>query len=592
MGTDSTYGVNVQGSVCGVYGECVNVSPGTSRETPERNTGVCGVGVDYGVFGRGFTTAGVHGENESSGFGVFGVGKDIALGMAGINQVKNPNPNARKIAVGTGIVGATEGGLGFGVVGLSVDSVSPRHVPRAGRDIHNEVVLPTNLSSGIGVLGASDSGTGVAGFSRSGAGVEGKSNSGDGLVGNSDSGIGVVGRSTSGIGGFFTSDFKEAVVGRSGGPSGGVRGSANSGIGVTGEAVTGFGVFGDSAKQSGVVGRSRSNRAPGVFGVCEQMTGVAGRSTSAPGVFGESVRQAGVMGRSTSSAGVFGFGDAPFQVPGVPAGVLGVNDKSVGVLGSSAEVIGVWGNTNRGIGIVGTTDSGEGVPTDRITDQGIGVIGLATSGIGIVGMSTSGTGVFGSSTTGLAGHFKGPVTVEGDITIIGGIKSAPVPHPDGSHTQFYSIESRERWFEDLGESQLVDGNVEVRLESGFTALIEVNSYHIFLTPYGESNGLFVAERYATGFRVSEQQGGTSNVSFAYRVVAKPKDGVANRSAAVTLPEVLSELQLPDLRVITDLQDFERLSISPFDLPGTSMPDKTPSNSSQLGENYGEGQSTD
>lgn len=78
--------------------------------------------------------------------------------------------------------------------------------------------------------------------------------------------------------------------------------------------------------------------------------------------------------------------------------------------------------------------------------------------------------------------------------------------------------------------------------------------------------MFVAERYATGFRVCEQQGGASTVSFAYRVVAKRKDVVADRLAKVTLPKVSSGLQLPDLRLQIATPDFERLSVSTFDLP--------------------------
>ena len=62
-----------------------------------------------------------------------------------------------------------------------------------------------------------------------------------------------------------------------------------------------------------------------------------------------------------------------------PAGVLGVNDKSVGILGSSVGVIGAWGNTDKGLGVVGTANLGAGAPTDQITDQGIGVIGLGVT---------------------------------------------------------------------------------------------------------------------------------------------------------------------------------------------------------------------
>jgi len=263
--------------------------------------------------------------------------------------------------------------------------------------------------------------------------------------------------------------------------------------------------------------------------------------------------------------------------------VLGLNDNSVGVLGSSGKVIGILGNTDKGLGVVGVANFGAGVPTDQITDQGIAVIGLGNSGFGAAGLSTSGTGIFGSSKTGLAGHFKGPVMIEGDVTIVGGTKSAAVPHPDGSHRQLYCIESPESWFEDFGEARLVNGQTEVRLDRGFAALVKLKGYHVFLTPYGDCKGMFVTKRAATGFRVCEQQGGTSNVSFAYRVVANRKDVVAQRLAKVTLPKVSKRLQLPDLKLKIKLPDFKRLSVTPFDLPGTLSKRKKPLGATKRGK---------
>ena len=596
-GTDSTYGVNVQGSECGVYGESVNTAPRTNRETPKAKTGVTGVGDGSGVFGRGRAVAGVHGETQNfDAIGVVGVSKD---------KRKPPDFNAS----GVGVLGATESFRGFGVVGLSIDSLGltdSTQLPRPGRDPETGTpALPNEfrgkLGGGTGVYGetgifpkgALGTSTGVFGVGGTGVvgvgfheGVHGISSSGIAVLAESDNGTGVISRSTDGVGGFFNSLNKEALVGVSGGPGTGVRGTApgggsgvrgesSKGIGIEGVSTKGIGVFGDSAEQSGVVGRSRGTTAPGVFGFCAKLTGVAGRSTDAPGMFGDSVKQAGVMGRSASSAGVFGFGDSAFQVSGPPSGVLGVNDKSIGVLGSSAKVIGVLGNTDKGLGVVGVANFGAGVPTDQITDQGIAVIGLGNSGFGAAGMSTSGTGIFGSSKTGLAGHFKGPVIIEGDVTIVGGTKSAAVPHPDGSHRQLYCIESPESWFEDFGEARLVNGQTEVRLDRGFAALVKLKGYHVFLTPYGDCKGMFVTKRAAMGFRVCEQQGGTSNVRFAYRVVAKRKDVVASRLAKVTLPKESKRSRRPDLRLKIKLPDFKRLSVTPFDLPSALSKRKKP-----------------
>jgi hypothetical protein len=569
-GADFVHGVNVEGSRCGVFGRSVK-DTSSSRESDVDGVGIYGTGDFFGVYGKG------------------------NLGLCGVigthNNIFRPDRD------GVGVVGATMRG-GTGVVGISVESLTPLigqkdlSQPADGTGVgvfggsgdgagvhgasNNGPGGEFLSSAGNGVSASSDSGTGVAGISGSGPGVQGTGTSGNGVEGISDSGIGVLGSSNSGTGAFFTSLSKEAVVGRSGGPGNGVRGSADSGSGVLGESNTGigvrgnstatFGVFGDSANQSGVVGRSRGNTAPGVFGNSQNFTGVAGRSTAGLGVYGESVNQAGVLGKSTSSAGVFGFGDAAFQAPAPPAGVLGINDKSVGVLGSSLKVIGVLGTTDTGLGVIGQANSGLGVPLDHITDNGIGVTGLGNAGFGVAGLSAAGTGVYGSSQTGLAGHFKGTVLIEGDLTVMGGNKSAAVPHPDGSHRQLYCMESPESWFEDFGEAQLVQGKADVQFDPGFADLVETDGYHIFLTPYGESKGIFVAERRATGFKVLEQQGGKSNLSFAYRVVAKRKGVTAARLARVTPPETLKGRAFPDLRLKIGLPDFERLSVNPLDLP--------------------------
>jgi hypothetical protein len=115
----------------------------------------------------------------------------------------------------------------------------------------------------------------------------------------------------------------------------------------------------------------------------------------------------------------------------------------------------------------------------------------------------------------------------------------------------------------------------VRFDPGFAALVELKGYHVFLTPYGDCKGMFVTKRAATGFQVCGQQGGSSNVSFSYRVVAKRKDVVAHRLAKVMSPKVSKRIQLPALRLKIKLPDFKRLSVTPFDLPSTLSKRKKP-----------------
>lgn len=542
---------------------------GTSAGSPGvLATGVVGVegqGTRFGL--EGLLTGANVPANRIERAAVVGsaAGSNLGIGVMGISD--NFDGVLGSSQNGNGVEGLSGGG-GFGVLGQS-DFIGVKGVGSNSGD-----GVSGASTSGRGGVFTSDTGTGIDATSTSGIGVAARSTSGPGgtftsgtgtaIDTTSTSGIGVVGRSTSGSGGFFTSFAAEALVAIAGGTGNGVRAQSATGNGVLGSSTDGAGVFGDSQNQVGVAGRSRSTSAAGVFGLNEQFIGVSGGSTSGPGVFGHSQSQAGIMGTSVSAAGIFGFGDAAFQAaPAVPpAGVLGVNDKSVGVLGSSVGLIGAWGNTDKGLGVVGTADLGAGVPTDRVTDQGIGVIGLANTGFGIVGMSTSGTGVYGSSTSSLAGHFKGPVTIEGALTVIGGAKSAVVPHPDGSARQLYCVESPESWFEDFGEAQLVDGQARVQLEPGFAALVELTDYHVFLTPYGETRGLFVAERDTTGFRVCEQQGGANGVRFAYRVIAKRKDIVADRLAKVALPQRSNQQRLPNLQLGIVTPNVEQLTTVP------------------------------
>ena len=51
-GANFTYGVNVQGSRCGVYGECVLGGSGR-RESDVEGVGIYGFGERFGVYGNG-----------------------------------------------------------------------------------------------------------------------------------------------------------------------------------------------------------------------------------------------------------------------------------------------------------------------------------------------------------------------------------------------------------------------------------------------------------------------------------------------------------------------------------------------------------
>jgi len=235
--------------------------------------------------------------------------------------------------------------------------------------------------------------------------------------------------------------------------------------------------------------------------------GVFGLSVSGSGVAGESPRNGfGVSGRSRANHSVFGDN----------------RDTSVMTLpGAFARISGCYGRTlnNRGVsGVVGLEEWAKNKP-ETIDDFATGVFGQA----GIVFDREQ-----RPTSKGFAGIFLGPVVTWGPFVNIGGPKSAAVPHPDGSHRLLYCVESPESWFEDFGEAKLVKGKATVKIEKDFAAVVNGTGYHVFLSAYGDSNGLYVSRRNRNGFEVREQKGGRSNLAFSYRIVARRKDAPAQR----------------------------------------------------------------
>jgi len=87
----------------------------------------------------------------------------------------------------------------------------------------------------------------------------------------------------------------------------------------------------------------------------------------------------------------------------------------------------------------------------------------------------------------------------------------------------YGVQSPENWIEDFGSGSLNTGVITINLEPRFAKTISGTAdYKVFLTPSGECEGLYVANRTATSFEVRELKQGTSNVSFDYRIVAHRK----------------------------------------------------------------------
>ena len=143
------------------------------------------------------------------------------------------------------------------------------------------------------------------------------------------------------------------------------------------------------------------------------------------------------------------------------------------------------------------TAAGRGPADSRsmVSRQRHGLVG-ATAAAGAAAVVGATNGVAGA----YAAAFYGPVIVGGDFTVVGGAKSAAVPHPDGSHRRLYCVESPESWFEDFGRGTLVCGEAVVPLDRDFAAVVDATEYHVFLTGHDGRFDLSVSDQTADGFR--------------------------------------------------------------------------------------------
>jgi hypothetical protein len=377
-------------------------------------------------------------------------------------------------------------------------------------------VAGTNSAKGPGVQGISTKGDGVVGQTKFkstvslshsgilgqdlstsiyGAGVRGTSTTGTGVYASSSSGAAVVGRSTSAAG----------VLGQST-PANGVTATSVSSDGIL--SVTGFG-GGASTAHSGVAGFDNSTSGGtnyGVFGGSTSGIGVAGGSPDGYGVQATSINGDGLFAWSENLTGVVGYTGYNGGSPGGSSGVFGGDLSSDGMVN-----FGVAAESVHSVGLVSFNDYAN-------TNFAIEAFGGTTdsSGGNIAGFDAYGNRV-------LAVDNVGNVFISGAIYTQGACyNGCAKTHGAGKNVVSYTPRETLPTMEDFGQAQLVDGTANVEVDRAFANVIDHGStYLVFLTPEGDTRGLYVTNKTLKGFTVRENQGGSSSVSFSYRIVAKP-----------------------------------------------------------------------
>ena len=283
---------------------------------------------------------------------------------------------------------------------------------------------------------------------------------------------------------------------------------------------SGVAVWGDSSSGAGVYGTTDSDI--GVLGAADTGTAVFAQANTGSAVYAESFSSIGAYGYSPSFVGTYG------QMQN-PSGS-----------GSGFSLAGVWGDSGwpGSFGVMGTTDDGNSFFGKNNT--------VNHETLYVENDSGPSNGHYP-----LAARFAGPGSATwceiymdafnnsvGDL-LCTGTKSAAVPVDGNRMVRLYAMEAAENWFEDAGGGELVNGKATIQLDRVFAQTVngEVD-YHVFLTPNGECEGLYVANKGAQGFVVRELHGGHSNISFDYRIMARRKG-----YESVRLEDVTSHFEL-------------------------------------------------
>jgi hypothetical protein len=119
----------------------------------------------------------------------------------------------------------------------------------------------------------------------------------------------------------------------------------------------------------------------------------------------------------------------------------------------------------------------------------------------------------------------------GNVTYYGSLISRAQTR-SGAAATMYAAKTSTPTLEDVGTGQLQGGTGRVAIDPVLSAQMDRSTaYHVFLTPDGDTRGLYVASKSPTGFVVRETQGGRGTLAFDYRIVAYV-DGQATRRMAL------------------------------------------------------------
>ncbi len=274
----------------------------------------------------------------------------------------------------------------------------------------------------------------------------------------------------------------------------GVRGDCNGATGAT------YGIYGQSASATGfgADGVNTNVGGTGVFGIGNNSTGTYLGTGSGAAFNGAGVGTFSIAKTAASGVGIVAIGNnltGSIFVPATGCGVAGTGAQ-YGVMGFATTTVNTTATTNAPAAAAAASAGGYFEVQTAAVAQTWAYVGVRDN-------------------TAVNRKIIGPGTVN---TVVNDLQ--------GNLVALSCPEAPENLFQDYGQGRLVNGRAHIDIDPIFARNIVVSSAHplrVFVQLEGNCQGVFVENKSASGFDVSELNGGTSNVPFSYTIVANRAD---------------------------------------------------------------------
>jgi len=243
---------------------------------------------------------------------------------------------------------------------------------------------------------------------------------------------------------------------------------------------------------------------------------VATASSDGVGIEGFGTQTAGSIGVFGALANSNGYSNSYFLLEsddGLDSGVWadGANGQEAALIATSDDLsAGIFFNDSSASSTILVLNNYSGGPTGNVS-RGIGTV-LRAGGPG---------GTCGINQT-------------GNLSCTGQVKTLVSAGGGARTVETYATQSAENWMEDYGTGVMRMGVAVVTIDPAFAETVsETADYHVFLTPRADSKGLYVINATPGSFEVRESGGGTSSLTFDYKIVAKRRGYEKQRLVDVT-----------------------------------------------------------